>query len=491
MSGEPYTLSTVHPTLGQRQKASALALLMICGCVLALPLADVRVARGDVFILFFDTVLTLIAFVVAVLLFTQFRVTRSPAVLTLGCGFLLLSLTTAPQLLRAAQGAIVDLRLQFISDLSLPAAAIAYALLRRGSAARVDAARIASILAGGVAATVALAALATWVTAASGDISMGVAGAEATLLWRVLATSLPCIALAAAIALLWRGRGSVLDLWLLVTLFAWLLDVLLRAVAANDSSMSSQVACSYGVLGAACMMLALLGENAALHSRLTRLLAGRQGLREQLSTAAGVVDTISNELNQPLCAITANADAIGSLLEQPRPDLAEVQAALDDIVGDAKRASDTLRNAQRLLAGANDVPADIDVGQLVGECLSQLRAELSTRCITCEVLTAEQLPDIRGLRRQLLQMLVDLMTTSLDAMSGVQQRERCLRVRAQRHDEGTVAIWVEATGVGIRERSGLSLAVYRTIVDAHGGHLSVAAGEGGGAAFKVVLPVSS
>lgn len=490
MSSEQFLLS-VHPTFAQRQQASTLALLMICGCVLALPLADVRVARSDVFIQFFDTALTLIALVVAVLLFTQFRVTRIPGVLTLACGFLLMSLTTAPQLLRAAQGAFVDLRLQFISDLSLPAAAIAYALLRRGSAARVDSARSASIVTGGVAATVALAALATWVAAASGDTGIGVPEGDATLLWRGLATSLICIAVVAAIALLWRGRGTVLDLWLLVTLLAWLLDVLLRAVAANDSSISWHVAYSYGVLGAACMMLALLGENAALQSRLAHLLAGRAQLREQRSTASGVVDTISNELNQPLCAITANADAIGCLLEQPRPDFAEVRAALDDIVDDAKRASETLRNAQRMLAGANDAPADIDVGQLVGECLSQLRAELSTRCIACEVQTADQLPGIRGFRRQLLQMLVNLMTSSLDAMSGVQQRERCLRVRAQRHDEGTVAIWVESSGVGIRDRSGLNLAVCRTIVDAHGGQLSVAAAEGGGAAFKVVLPVSS
>ena len=362
MSSEPYVFS-MHPTLAQRQKASALALLMTCSCVLALPLADERVSRSETLVLIFDTALTVFGLVVAALLFTQFRVTRIPAALALACGFLLMSLTTAPQLLRAAQEAFVDLRLQFISDLSLPAAAISFALLRRSSAARVDASRVASIIAGGIAATVAIAALATWVTAASGDFGVSAPSGEVTLLWRVLANTLLCTSLVVAVALLWRERSSVLGLWLLVTLLAWLLDVLLRAAAPDYGSVSWHFARSYGVLGTACLMVALLAENGMLYSRLVRTFAGRDAAGSQRGAAAEVVKTISNELHQPLCAITANADAIRQLLEQPRQDLAEVRAALDDIVGDAKRASETLRSAQRMLAGASQAPAATEADQ--------------------------------------------------------------------------------------------------------------------------------
>ena len=362
MSSEPYVLS-VHPTLAQRHKASALALLMICSCALALPLADERVSRSETLVLIFDSALMVFGLVVAALLFTQFRVTRIPAALALACGFLLMSLTTAPQLLRAAQEAFVDPRLQFISDLSLPAAAISFALLRRSSAMRVDASRIASIIAGGIAATVAIAALATWVTAASGDFGVSAPSGEVTLQWRVLATTLLCASLVVAVALSWRERSSVLGLWLLVTLLAWLLDVLLRAAAPDYGSVSWHLARSYGVLGAACMMIALLAENAMLYSRLVRTFAGREAAGSRRGSAAEVVKTISNELHQLLRAITANADAIRQLLEHPRQDLAEIRAALDDIVGDAKRASETLRNAQRMLAGANQAPPATEAGQ--------------------------------------------------------------------------------------------------------------------------------
>jgi len=61
-----------------------------------------------------------------------------------------------------------------------------------------------------------------------------------------------------------------------------------------------------------------------------------------------VVDGLAEELSQPLCAITANADAVSRLLEREQPDLAEMRAALADIVGDVDRISETLRQAQHL-----------------------------------------------------------------------------------------------------------------------------------------------
>jgi len=69
-----------------------------------------------------------------------------------------------------------------------------------------------------------------------------------------------------------------------------------------------------------------------------------------------VLDEVAEQLAQPLCAITANADAIGRLLEHEHPDLAEVRAALADIVNDAGRASEALRAARRSTAGGDRSP---------------------------------------------------------------------------------------------------------------------------------------
>ena len=141
------------------------------------------------------------------------------------------------------------------------------------------------------------------------------------------------------------------------------------------------------------------------------------------------------------------------------------------------------------------------------ECLGQLRTEMLVHRVTCEVETAAQLPGIRGLRRQLLQLLTNLVTNSLEAMAGDAASRAAPAVRASRHDARAVAICVEDSGIGIRpenaarifdaffttkpQRTGLGLAICRQIVDAHGGHISVTPAQGSGAAFKVILPASS
>jgi len=486
MSGGLFVLATLNPTLGQRQKAAALALLMICGCMLTLPLAGLRVPRFDSLVLIVDTVLATLALLAAALLYVQFAITRIPALWMLACGFLLLALTTVPQLLRESTGASIDLRLQFFSDLALPLAAVAYSLLRHERPQRLPARGAAVYVSGGIAATAGLAALATWITIAGYD--PGEAAVGATMTWRVLTTAALVVLFGLAIAPLWRRRSSVLDLWLLVTLTAWLLDVLMRGVALDESSFTWHFARLYGLLGTACMVLALLSENAIQFSRLVRLLSLRGGLDRHAQARSRNVteaelDALANELNQPLCAITANADAVGRLLEREPADLREVRAALADIIMDAGRASETLRSVRR--QGA-DV---IDVSQLVDECLEQLRTELSSRRIACQVETGEQLPGVRGARHELLQLLVNLVTHSLEAMSRVQHRQHCLRVSTRRHDQG-VAIFVEDSGEGVPSRSESRLVLCHDIVNAHGGRFTVMAGAEGGATFKVVLPGS-
>jgi len=210
------------------------------------------------------------------------------------------------------------------------------------------------------------------------------------------------------------------------------------------------------------------------------------------SPPAGPNAVLADEVNQALCAITANADAIGSLIDKPQPDLGEVRAALADIVSDAERASQAVRGA--LIPATQFETADhIDIAQLVEQCMQQVRSEMAHHQVTCEVETAPQLPGIRGMRAQLLHLLTNLVTNVMRATAGLQQRERRIRVRASRHDAGAVAICIENSGEAVRPEQAARLCdpVCRSIVHAHGGHISVSRGAGGGAAWQVILPASS
>ena len=144
--------------------------------------------------------------------------------------------------------------------------------------------------------------------------------------WHAMATVLLAAASMSAILLIWRRRASVLDLWLRVAMIAWLIEVLLEALAQDGMSFAWHLAQLYTVLGAACVTMALLAENANLYSRLAGALSARDRLREgfrasRRNAAEAAIDAIADELNQPLCAITANVDAITRLLDREPPDM--------------------------------------------------------------------------------------------------------------------------------------------------------------------------
>jgi hypothetical protein len=58
------------------------------------------------------------------------------------------------------------------------------------------------------------------------------------------------------------------------------------------------------------------------------------------------VDMLADELEQRMCAITVNADAVARMLDSPSPDLAEIRAALADIAREAQGACDSMRAAR-------------------------------------------------------------------------------------------------------------------------------------------------
>ncbi len=471
MSDAHFVLSTLSPGVGQRRRVFALALLMICGCLLAMPLAGTYSSRFDALLLVADAVLVTTSGIAALLLYMQFRVTRAPALLALASGFLFVALSTLPQMLRISQGLYFNPRLLFVTELALPIAVIGYTLLlhaRRDDGSPDFAARIARA----IVATAGIAALVLWLTAFNGTSLLAEAGAGAANT-RVMGTVVLLSVTAVAMVMLWRRCHSQLDLWLLLALTAWLLGVLLQGLSASGANLGWPIASLFALMGTSCLLLALLQA------------------RDARRPDTRALKAISDELNQPLFAITANADAAMRLLNRNPPDLLEARAALADIANDAQRVSRLMDGAQRLLAASPEPPAVIDIGELVHDCMVHLRPELFAHQVACDVETAPHLPGIRGVRRQLMQMLLDLVSHSLEAMASMNSRERRLTLRTRQPDARTVEISVVDSGVGKPQPNSLGLAVCRSIVDAHGGNMLVVPGESGGTAFKVILPVSS
>jgi C4-dicarboxylate-specific signal transduction histidine kinase len=184
---------------------------------------------------------------------------------------------------------------------------------------------------------------------------------------------------------------------------------------------------------------------------------------------------------------------------------AEVRASLEDIVSDVTRASDVIVRIRGMLGEADWTPTPLDVEEVIRDALRHVTAELRDRGIAVEVDVAPGLPTVTGDKVQLVQVILNLVLNALEAMSGLPEPDRHVRVAALAKGKGVV-IRVEDSGPGVpaelAERVfepffttkpgglGMGLAIIRSIAEAHEGTISLAPAAGGGAAFELFLPAT-
>jgi PAS domain S-box-containing protein len=216
--------------------------------------------------------------------------------------------------------------------------------------------------------------------------------------------------------------------------------------------------------------------------------------------------SIVHEINQPLAAVAANADAGQRWLTRERPDIEEARAAFKRIAGDARRANAIIEEIRLMFRHDSTVLGAVDINALIREVLSLVRADLENHRITVDTKLSDGLAPLHANAVQLRQLMVNLITNAIDAMSTVANRQRLLRVGTQAVKPSSLLITVEDGGSGVdpahAERifepffstkshgMGMGLSICRSIVEHHGGRLSVAPGRKHGSIFQVTLPIA-
>jgi C4-dicarboxylate-specific signal transduction histidine kinase len=225
------------------------------------------------------------------------------------------------------------------------------------------------------------------------------------------------------------------------------------------------------------------------------------------TTLGELAASIAHEINQPLAAIVADANACLHWLAADRPDLASVREALVAIANDGDRAAEVISRIRTLLARAPVARGFCDLARVIGDVLPLVAPELRRHGINLQTALAPGVPPVMGDRIQLQQVLLNLLMNAAEAVREVAPERRRVVVRAtvEHGDDGPWAtVAIEDAGVGFRQDEavrlfepfyttkagglGMGLSISRSIIDGHGGRLWATANTDHGATFHLALP---
>ena len=146
----------------------------------------------------------------------------------------------------------------------------------------------------------------------------------------------------------------------------------------------------------------------------------------------------------------------------------------------------------------------MNINEVIEETLFLIRSEVLGNNVFFQTELGPQLPPVLGDRVQLQQVVLNLVKNGIEAMSGVQDRALQLRIRSARYEANQIVVAVADSGAGIDplalgkifepfyttklQGTGMGLAISRSIIEAHGGHLWVDPNPSKGATFQYTLP---
>ncbi|MBF0490056.1 MAG: PAS domain-containing protein [Candidatus Omnitrophica bacterium] len=217
---------------------------------------------------------------------------------------------------------------------------------------------------------------------------------------------------------------------------------------------------------------------------------------------AEFVSSLAHEISQPLTAILSYAQAAQRMLADREPQLQEI---LQYIISDDQRAVEVIRRLRSLLKKSKPTFEPLDINALIKDTVTLMMAHITVMNKVVKFELDIKLPLIHGDRIQLQQVILNLISNSLEAMEESSD-SRILLIRTLRKTTDMIRVEVEDSGCGIPEENmkklfvhfftskpdglGMGLSISRSIIEAHGGRLDARNNTDQGATFFFTLPVN-
>jgi signal transduction histidine kinase len=312
----------------------------------------------------------------------------------------------------------------------------------------------------------------------------------------------------ALLVLLFRRR-SVLDLWLTVMCWAWVLEMAGNSFTTFRFSVAWYGSRMFALACAVTVLIVLLSEATSLYAHLALSVARQRQTRALRQVAMDTMAaSIAHEIRQPLAAMILNTEAATAILSAPAPDIEEARFALADVVKDLHRTGEVLDGIRQMFKKDFRGRAWLDPNDLIRDVYTLTNVDLRLQQISSVVNLRSELPPILADRGQLRQVMMNLIFNAAEAMRDVTDRPRVLRLGSDvAQDNSDVVITVEDCGPGVDEKdigrifepffttkptgTGIGLAICRTIVEAHNGRLVASPNVPYGMVFQIFLPIEA
>ena len=512
-------LATLTPSKGQIRLALGVVLVIAVSTVFTLIFANIQLPRADAFIPALQTAIVFNDLITAALLFAQFAIMRSRALLVLANGFLFTALIVVPHLLTfpgaftptglLGAGLQTTAWLYFFWHAGSPLTVIGYALLKDTEKSRAPPRFSAkAVIIFGIVLMFSVACGLTYVAVEADELLPRLMASTIEANKPNLVLSGVFLGSLCGIALLLLGlrRRTVLDLWLMVMCCAWLAEIVVTSSISTRFSFGFYASRLFSFFAVFSVLLILLSETMSLYANLIYSTLRRRSSREGRQIAMdAMAASVAHEVNQPIAAMTFNSEAALLLLEQKPPNLDEARAALEAIVADGARAGAVVAGLRAMFKRDTHQRVRIDVNELLQDVLKIVDTEIRSQQVLVSTELAGSIGRVFADRAQLQQVFLNLFVNAIEAMRGITDRARVLQIKSDViQGKSGILVTVGDSGPGIDSKdktrilepffstkatgTGIGLAICKSIIEAHGGHIRVSDNHPRGAIFHVALP---
>ncbi|MCE3238580.1 MAG: fixL [Gammaproteobacteria bacterium] len=229
---------------------------------------------------------------------------------------------------------------------------------------------------------------------------------------------------------------------------------------------------------------------------------------ERINTMGEMASTLSHELNQPLASIASYVEGCIRRLKSKKFDMPAIISALEETVSQVERSGEIIHRMKNFIRQGVLTYEYVDINLLIEETIRLVRQELSGYSNKIKIVHEknDSLPVIKVDRIQIQQVFLNLLRNAAQTVDQNKISFPLVSIKTEKMNNQFIKVMVIDNGPGIlkehearlfepyfttkKNGMGIGLAICRTIIEAHRGHLFFLPVTTGGAEFYFILPIN-